>query len=584
MTADSRAPTVEALDKTGRVIGTVAPRLDPRQARTVELRTDTDFRLLRVRSPEGLVLIHRLCWVAPAARRVDIPITAYDGEMLVGTATVSGQPGQVMAATDRITAVEIGGGPAVLVDLCAQIVPDVAMKDWQPVPNCPQPLLLPLTHPDYPLQASAPNVSAAEAVALGRVIYGPPDPWAGTSFASLHARLVALVEGGPPGPPSRAMAALERTQQHVAGIPDPPTPGIDVPHIPSLHPLDLVLLGALHPAMAQMVGLYWADRTTNAQASYDYLLVADHQNVANGKATMLMEHISRYGWADVDAWIVFDKRMAPASPLVPPAGVRAFALPGGTYRVRGGPNANVRDVEGNIGLTWPTPRDPQGYLRPGHPLFYHVWRDDQGNGTNPQPSQQAETLVTRLGPLLVSRPAGVPEELPASPGDWPPFSLSALDFGLGEGWYGYQINGIDIFGRCSARSAFAEWRQWVPVPDPKPWYYIDPPADRTVHPSSVRVLDQTPPGRERLLCCKCGSREVDKVVTGTERAAGLFGRSPIVHWRYRFTGGGKRIRTRSPTVVFAVGPESERRSRSVRRRTRPLVRRDQRFESAFLQR
>src|SRR6516165_5989272 len=65
----------------------------------------------------------------------------------------------------------------------------------------------------------------------------------------------------------------------------------------------------------------------------------------------------------------------------------------------------------------------------------------------------------------------------------------------------------------------------------------------------------TVPGwRERLLCCKCGSREVDKVVTGTERAAGLFGRSPIVHWRYRFTGGGKRIRTRSPTVVFAVGP------------------------------
>ena len=65
----------------------------------------------------------------------------------------------------------------------------------------------------------------------------------------------------------------------------------------------------------------------------------------------------------------------------------------------------------------------------------------------------------------------------------------------------------------------------------------------------------TVPGwRERLLCCKCGSREVDIVVTGTERAAGLFGRSPIVHWRYRFTGGGKRIRTRSPTVVFAVGP------------------------------
>src|SRR6516165_7137883 len=56
----------------------------------------------------------------------------------------------------------------------------------------------------------------------------------------------------------------------------------------------------------------------------------------------------------------------------------------------------------------------------------------------------------------------------------------------------------------------------------------------------------TVPGwRERLLCCKCGSREVDIVVTGIERAAGLFGRSPIVHWRYRFTGGGEWIRTSS---------------------------------------
>lgn len=72
-------------------------------------------------------------------------------------------------------------------------------------------------------------------------------------------------------------------------------------------------------------------------------------------------------------------------------------------------------------------------------------------------------------------------------------SLPSLDFGLTEGWYGYQVNAIDIFGRFSAPSAFAEWRQWTPAPDPKPWYYVDPPADRVIRPSSVRVLDRTAP-------------------------------------------------------------------------------------------
>ena len=74
------------------------------------------------------------------------------------------------------------------------------------------------------------------------------------------------------------------------------------------------------------------------------------------------------------------------------------------------------------------------------------------------------------------------------------------------------------------------------------------------------------------------------VVTGTERAAGLFGRSAIVHWRCRLTGGGKRIRTRSPTVVFAVGP-ADREMISIGAAESPtLLEGDLLFESAFLSR
>ncbi|HEU0138914.1 MAG TPA: hypothetical protein VFQ79_04355 [Bryobacteraceae bacterium] len=492
MTGNARAPEFEALDEMGRVIRTASPALDSQRPRTVELVAGSDFQQFRIRSSQGEVLVHRLCWTVPAARRIELPVTAYDGLMVVDTGTVSGAPGQVTEVTlnfDRITAIEIGGGPAALVDLCAQIVPDVAEKDWQPAPNFPQPMLLPLTHPDYPLRASAQNVPAARTVALNRVVYGPAAPWSGANFSSLHTSLAALVRGGP----SRPMAAPERAAQNVQGNPTPAAPGIDPPSIPSLHPLDLVLLGSLHPAVAQMVGLYWADTTADPRSSYDYLLVADRGNVANGNVATLADHILRHGWNDVDAWITFDRRMAPAPPLTPPDSVRAYALPGGTYRERGGSNAGVQEADGNVGLTWPQPLNGAGYLRPGQPVFYHVWRDNQGDGVNPQPSGQTATLVTTGGPLLISHQLAAPAETPQYPGDWPPFSLPALDLDLDEGWYGYQVNSIDIFGRFSPKSAFAEWWQWAPVPAPKPWYYIDPPGARQVHASSVRIIERNPP-------------------------------------------------------------------------------------------
>ena len=95
----------------------------------------------------------------------------------------------------------------------------------------------------------------------------------------------------------------------------------------------------------------------------------------------------------------------------------------------------------------------------------------------------------------------------------------------------------------------------------------------------------TVPGwRERLLCCKCGSREVDIVVTGTERAAGLFGRSPMSTGDIDSLVDESGFELGVPPSFSPLARQSERRSRSVRRRTRPLVRRDQRFESAFLPR
>jgi hypothetical protein len=38
-------------------------------------------------------------------------------------------------------------------------------------------------------------------------------------------------------------------------------------------------LGTLHPALAQLIGLYWVDETAALDEAYDYLIVADHTGV-----------------------------------------------------------------------------------------------------------------------------------------------------------------------------------------------------------------------------------------------------------------------------------------------------------------
>ena len=71
--------------------------------------------------------------------------------------------------------------------------------------------------------------------------------------------------------------------------------------------------------------------------------------------------------------------------------------------------------------------------------------------------------------------------------------LYAIDRALAEGWYSYQVNGIDIFGRHSPNSSAAEWYQWTPMPDPRPWYYRDPTEDTAIHLFAVGLLDKMSP-------------------------------------------------------------------------------------------
>ncbi len=263
----------------------------------------------------------------------------------------------------------------------------------------------------------------------------------------------------------------------------------ETPWMPHQSPLDLVLLGTLHPAMAQMVGLYWVDSLAEEDHPYDYLILADHEGYFHGDpqwAKVLLGSGEVEEFPGVDGYIVFNKRRAAATPLSPPGDLRAYALPAGGRKP---------EAPNNAGLTWDSGAIG-GVLLPDKAVMAHLWRADLGEvEPTDLPAEDRYRPITcdKTGehPVLVSAP--VPGLSPERPADWPPFPLMAIDRELEDGWYSYRVSGIDIFGRHSRQSDAARWHQWDPVPDPKPWYYRDPPGHRAIHSFAVRLLDKLSP-------------------------------------------------------------------------------------------
>jgi hypothetical protein len=262
----------------------------------------------------------------------------------------------------------------------------------------------------------------------------------------------------------------------------------DPPRMSSQSPLDLVLLGTLHPALAQMVGVYWIDERADPEIAHDYLLLADY----DGRFFEMGPHktvaeIADHGFGQAEAYIVFNKRIASSPNLAAPANLRVFALPGGT---RLDATGNLQEATNAAGLTWDHVNADLTAPLPDRPIMFHVWRAKAGTVEPASPLPADEHALLTVRPVVVTAP---PDDPPQRPSNWPPFAMHALDQALPEGWYSYQVSGIDIFGRHSANSAPAAWHQWAPPPDPRPWYYVEPPGDRLVHGFAVRLLDKIPP-------------------------------------------------------------------------------------------
>ncbi len=473
---------IEALDADGRSVAVqnVAPLA--LTAGTVSLTGKAITQVTLESSIGDPALLHEICFECPAAvlaapgKGARIEVRALAGTAAVASTVVQGNAGEVVAATlegTGITAVELAPGPGALVDLCVWTSAQGVTFGWEEVPGFRYPLCLPVAHPDYPCAGKPATFDDAKALALSRVTYPAPQGW-DQGFAELHGELTLLVQGGPGGVPM-----AQRVHPDLPGQPLSPATQSDVPKLPGLRPLDLVFLASLHPAMAQMLGLYFADTSVPASVGYDYLLLADPTGVLGGSAETALAWLAfTADSSQVDATLVLGRRPTPRPPIDPPGAPRAYALPGMATRAIDG---TVPETAGNVGLWWPLPADSTDE-QPDQIVFYYPQRVSLGPiEPTAQPAVAQYQPLPHFAPVLVSEPDPLAVPGPRS-SDWPPPSipLHVVDANLPEGWYSYRVAGDDLFGRRSALGPPSQWFEWEPT-------------EHQRHPYAVALLDKVPP-------------------------------------------------------------------------------------------
>lgn len=468
---------IEASNK-GEIVSVATPqKVNKGAAQPVVLEGKQPITNVRINVPGSWFLLE-FCYFASAPAA--IAVRALDGDVIVAqTVTTQASSGvsAVELIADRIGAIEIDGGPAALSSLCIYRIEDTAGQGWEPVPRCKLPIALPAEGSSgYPCAGAPGSFSDAQALAFGRITYGPPPVWTAARFSELHDEVIAVVNGGPAG---GAMAGRSRS---LAGIDLAAVPDSRQPTMAAQHPLDTLLLASIDPSVAQILGLYWCDATVDPGQFYDYLVVADPDGRCKGSAPAALAIIAAEGFASLDGAIVFHKSASTAPPLAAPADVRAYALPGAVRRADDG---SPDDAQNAGGLRW---------TADANAILFHVWRHAYGTAAPSSEAPSASFDIQTLDrPLLRGRPrSALPSDLPPLP-EFPPFPLDYIDSAVPDGWYGYRVSAIDLFGRHSGLSGSAAWQQWQPVPEPRPWYYIGPGSDAVVQGFSIALLDKVPP-------------------------------------------------------------------------------------------
>ncbi|WP_198664563.1 hypothetical protein [Halorubrum sp. 48-1-W] len=254
------------------------------------------------------------------------------------------------------------------------------------------------------------------------------------------------------------------------------------------NPLDSVLTAATDPAAAQALGLYWIDDTVDGDASYDYMIVADHAGaITPGKPGAEREPALRArspasSTPAIDRYVAFDVSRSDDDPLPAPEEPMAFELP------------VTADTANAVGIRWDM--DDLDATAPdvATPVKYHLWRWDgdepwrlKENSDlaryDPVTADSRTDLLTDATPILATTPA---TGRPRTPEGWPDVRLHATDGTLADGWYSYRVVGVDVFGRFSEPSEPATWVTSAPPGPPTP-------AGSTHRDVAIRVEDDSSP-------------------------------------------------------------------------------------------
>lgn len=257
----------------------------------------------------------------------------------------------------------------------------------------------------------------------------------------------------------------ERRLYYIDGISSSVPPGTDPGDkvASSMNILSLLLMGAMEPDFARMLGLAWVDQTALAAVEYDYLVIGYWPT---GSYYAITYQISR----------------KPAPALAPPTGVVAatFATP----VVR-------KDQTGAaVGVIWDIP-----VLSSATPIgFDAIWYDIRGGTAggpelpSPNPVTYAPGVLNEDGRIVVGGTRDLSGNLV-----YPTYYYQHSD--REDGWWGYSVKGFDIFGRESTWSAEAYARVLDRVPPPAPRLFETLEGGIVVHvPVQARFLADDDPG------------------------------------------------------------------------------------------
>lgn len=410
---------------------------------------------------------------------------------------------------DAITGVEFSGGQAAVLNISYEpSIHDLDHTGWSILPGVQFPLSLPADSPTYPSPTKPGSFALAEAMAQSRIAYGNAQDRIDDSFEDIHDQLLLLLAGGPGGTSQHEVSGEHFEEGEL------PTPGDKALRMSNQRPLDLLVLGAIEPSIAQLIGMYHVDQTAVPGQLYDYFLVADHDG---SFATLIQTHTAgnvldvqgmlQYAfdpanvstWDTIDGWKCSNRSLAFSPSLSTPDGLHAYALPGITIRdEETGLIANAGQVN-SAGFTWDLNLGLNGAILPYQAVTYQIWRESHGANEPAAAGVPGSYVPTTPSPFLVAKSQAPSEELAFEPpvqktsSQFPPFRLLAFDNYLADGWYSYRVTGMDLFGRHTQFSPPATWHQWSPHPSPLPHYYNPFAANTEVHPFAVHLLDETPP-------------------------------------------------------------------------------------------